>query len=106
MEYIKLAHANVTQHTIGSKRNDWIIKANKTHEELGTLPSSLTDKEVFSILHFMRKYELDAFNIGIDFGKKEYKKVFNKENKILEQTNKELSKHNDHLASALENINN
>ena len=49
MEYIKLAHANVTQNTIGAKRTDWVIKANKTHEELGTLPSSLTDKEVFAL---------------------------------------------------------
>ena len=106
MEYIKLAHANVTQNTIGAKRTDWVIKANKTHEELGTLPSSLTDKEVFAILHLMRKYELEAFNVGIDFGKKEYKEVFSKENKRLEQVNKELSKHNDYLALALENINN
>ncbi len=64
-----LATAHVTQLKNGSKRTDWFIRENQTSKDIHALPSRLTEAEVFDILGFARKYELQAFNEGVDLQK-------------------------------------
>lgn len=99
---IKLAHANATQITSKGQKSDWVVKANITGEELGTLPSKLTENEVFSILDLARKYELEAFNIGINFGKQEYKKVYEPQIKQLQSNLQRAKNENERISEALD----
>lgn len=106
MEYIKLAHAHVNQHTSNGNKTNWKIEANKTNELLGELSNKLDHNEVFEILDFARKYELEAFNIGVDFGKEEYKKAFEKSISDYASKMDLATKENERLSEALELITN
>lgn len=68
-EYIPLQHAHVTQSKSRGVKSDWKVRKNVTHDEIATLSVDFSDKDIFRILAFSRKFELEAFNIGIDFGK-------------------------------------
>lgn len=103
MEHIPLKHAHVTQHTAGANKTVWSIKENITEKLLGELPNKLDEKEVFSILNLMRKYELDAFNTGINFGKQKYKNVFDPKMAQLTENLKRARNENERLAEALDN---
>ena len=99
-----LATAHVTQQTNNAVKTDYSLQANETNEVLFELPKCLTDSQVFSIMDFMKKYELKAFNIGINFQK-------TKNNKLLSQTINEQKNHitgltneNARLAELLDNI--
>ena len=100
-----MANAHVNQHTSGAEKTDWMIRANKTEKLLGVLPKKLNETEVFNILDIIRKYEEEAFNIGIDFGKEKYKNVFNPQIAQLKEINRLASIENERLADALDNIN-
>ena len=101
-ELIPLKHAHVTQHTIGATKTDWTIRENKTEKTLGELPNKLNEKEVFAILNMMRKYESEAFNTGIEFGKKKYKNVFDPKMSQLQENNRRAGIENERLADALD----
>lgn len=101
-ELIPLKHAHVTQHTSGSEKTNWIIRENKTEKILGEFPKKLNEKEVFSILNMMRKYEGEAFNTGIEFGKKKYKNVFDPKMAQLRENNRRAGIENERLADALD----
>lgn len=77
----------------------WRVCEMGTDKELTRLDGSLGEKEAMSYLHFGRKFELEALNIGIHFGTKQEhdkaEKVFQKmkgEIKSLEEQNVKLSK--------------
>lgn len=103
-EHIKLAHAHVNQHTTKGVKTDWKVEANKTNEYLGVFPKKLDHNEVFDILNFARKFELDAFNIGVHFGKEEYKKTFENTISEFKQKLEEAAKENERLADALDRL--
>lgn len=106
MEYIQLANAHVNQTTVKGNKTDWSIEENKTNKQLGSLPKNLTDAQVFTILNFARKYELKAFNSGIEFGKRKQNAI-NKE--ITDNLKSQLTlagEENERLANALEIITN
>lgn len=105
-EFIKMQHAHVNQHTSSGVKGDWKIEANETNEALGILPGRLDHNEVFNILDIARKYELEAFNIGINFGKKEQDKQHLLVRKAYEARIHEAIKENERLAVALENLTN
>ena len=105
-EYIKLAHANVNQNTTNGEKTEWKIRANITDEPLGELPKNLNPEQVFGILNMARKYELEAFNKGIDFGKSQYKDVYDESVKELHLKLKYSADENERLAEALETITN
>lgn len=106
MEYIDLANAHVTQYTKNNVKSEWSIEKNITNEILGTLPSRLNESEIFHILEMARKYELTAFNVGIGFGKDQYKKIHDSELRILKEKLNLIIAENERLADALEiNIN-
>lgn len=101
-EYIPLANAHVNQHTTGSEKTDWSIKENKTEKLLGVLPKKLNDKEVFAILNMMRKYEEQAFNTGIDFGKQKVSQLLEPQVAQLKEINRLAGIENERLADALD----
>ena len=83
--------------------NDWIIKDNNS-ERIGKFPSSWSQDDCIIALTLARKYELEAFNVGIAFGKetrdKYYKKVIESGEAKLEH----LRGLNENLASKLEKM--
>ena len=47
----------------------WRVCESGTNRELATLSGTLDEKAGMSYLHFARKFELEALNKGIEFGK-------------------------------------
>lgn len=94
-DLIDLQSAHMTQHEGKDGKTDWSVEKNITNERMTLLPSRLNEGEVFSIMRFAKKYELIAFNTGINFQK-------NKQNTFMKATIKELQKNNSELAA--ENI--
>lgn len=77
-EYIKLQTAHCTQHTNEGLKGDWKVEENETNDNLFVFPPNISDELMFQIMNFARKYELDAFNAGINFQK-------GKQNAVLQQ---------------------
>jgi len=94
-DLIPLQNCHMTQYGSGAKKKDWSVEENITNKQLISFPSRFNEKEMFSIIKFARKYELEAFNTGINFQK-------NKQNIYLKATINELQKNNADLAD--ENI--
>ena len=105
-EHIKLAHAHVNQITSKGVKGEWKIQANITEEDLGVLPANLTHTQVFDILNTARKYELEAFNKGIDFGKEQYKNAYDITMNDLQNRLHGATQENERLAEAIEIITN
>lgn len=103
---IKLQDAHVNQHSRDGVKGDWKIEENETNKAIGILPSRLNHNEVFAILDMARECELEAFKIGIDFGKSEQRKVSEVTLKKYEERIRLAIKENERLASALEIITN
>ena len=101
-EFLNLSDAHVTQHTTSKRKTPWSIEANESNEKLHELPAHLTEPEVFNILHFGRKFELEAFNVGIQLGKKKTVEVYDD---IIKDYKNKLGlaiAENERLATALE----
>lgn len=103
---IKLQSAHVNQHTKDGIAGDWKIEENQTNKAIGILPSRLNHNEVFSILDIARECELEAFQIGIKFGKEEQKKISEVTLNNYKERMQLAIKENERLASALETITN
>ena len=103
-EFIKLQNSHVTQHTNGHIKSDWSLEANQTDEKLALFDKTFSEKQMFDILDFARKYELIAFNEGIKFGKSKSHEVFIPKIKILEDRIEFMKAENERLALALENL--
>lgn len=103
MSKIQLATANAFSR--GGIR-DWKIRENITNKELWDFSSGtleyVSDKGIMDILHFARKYELIAFNTGIQFGKEEQRKVSKTIIDNLNENIEELLFRNNELATALD----
>ena len=101
---IDLATAHVTQLTKHGKKSKWFVRKNITSEDLATLRSTFNEGEVFEILDFARKFELIAFNAGIQFQKKlsnaYYKKLLDGHKRVIN----ELTTANTKLADKLKDI--
>ncbi len=103
-EYILLAHAHVNQITAKGVKGDWKIEANKTNDLLGTLPNSLDESQVFSIMDFVREYELIAFNVGIALGKEKQKEIDDRIELELTRKLEIASEENERLAEVLDKL--
>ena len=68
-EILPLASCNAHQITEKGKNGDWLIRENVTNDLLATLSNRITDQDIMAVIHFARKYELEAFNKGIAFHK-------------------------------------
>lgn len=103
-ELIKLASAHATQLSSKGKKTGWSVEANITNEKLVELPQKLKEQEVFLILNFARKYELEALNIGIDFQKKKNNAYMQEKINLLTRTNEALIEENERLATVLDKM--
>lgn len=102
-ELVVLATAHVTQLTSDQVgKGPWRVSANKTNEVLAALDANYTEKQIFQILDFARKYELIALNVGIDFGKEFSDAHWKEIEKKLKRVISELTAENDRLAGILE----
>jgi len=106
IELIDLQTAHVTQGTTDNVKTMWVVKKNITSERLGDLPKGFTEAEVFHVLDFARKYELIAFNSGIQHAKSLANGVLKEEILTLRKEIIELSKNNEYLADVLEKFTN
>lgn len=102
-DLVDLANAHVTQtKTDKSGKSQWSVEANETNKVLAKLDANYTEKQVFEILGFARKYELIALNIGIDFGKDMSDKHWQDIETKLKRVISELTAENVRLAGILE----
>lgn len=102
LNLIDLQTAHVTQLTKeGEGKLPWIVYS-EDRRNLAELPGELTESQVFTVMDFAKQYELEAFNIGIEFMKKqkndEISQIINRGNAQLE----ELREENQRLANKLE----
>lgn len=98
---IPLAAAHVNQYTKNGEKSPWEVQENKTNGLLATLPRNFTEKEVFRVLHFARKYELLAFNIGMKRMQNQLTAHFNTEKDKLLRVIDELTAANEKLSNKL-----
>ena len=103
-EYIKLENAHITQHTDGAEKSEWSLEANNTDEKLHQFPNTFTEKQMFNILDFARKYELEAWNSGIKFGRNKAKEIWEKKIELANKQIKYMREENARLAQALEGV--
>ena len=75
---IDLAHATMFQETTSTGKTDWKIRKNISNEELFIFPKYISDKDMFLIMEFARKFELIAFNAGADYQRELSKQVLDK----------------------------
>ena len=75
-DLIPLQAAQITQYPDQPDKT-WYVRDNEGND-LGKLPGTLSPKEAMSYLHFARPFELEALNIGIQFGKKQADTVLQK----------------------------
>ena len=75
----------------------WIVR-DKDANKIGEFPAKWKEKDCMTAIKLGRKYELEAFNIGISFGKEAREKSLlpiieqlNIQVKVLEQMNERLS---------------
>ncbi len=99
---IELQTAHVNQYTTQGVKSEWFVEKNITNERIHTFSNNISDADMFSIMDFARKYELDAFNIGIDFQKGKQNKVLVAEVKQLKKAITELANENTRLADVLD----
>lgn len=83
------------------KDNAWVVY-DTDDNEIYELPNHLNPKDAMRHIHLGRKFELEAFNIGINFGKGELRKVFDVEMAEMEQKCKALEQMNERLSTQLE----
>ena len=103
-ELIDLQSAHMTQHTGENGKTDWSVEKNITNERMTTLPKRLKETEVFSIINFAKKYELIAFNTGIEFQKDKQNAFLTATIKELQKNNQDLADENIRLAGILDNL--
>jgi hypothetical protein len=104
MDLIDLQASNVTQLSNNGVKGDWTVKKNITGEPLHVFPSVISDKLMFEVLNFAKKYELIAFNEGIKFQKTKQNAFLLAQVKELEAVNNEIAAENIRLATILENL--
>ena len=101
-EYIDLQACNAGQLSTSGVKGDWSINKNITGEVLHMFPASIADKVMFSILDFAKKYELIAFNAGINFQKGKQNEVLASSIVQLKRSIIDLTEENSRLATILD----
>jgi hypothetical protein len=85
----------------GENDNQWLAK-DKDENEIGRFPAKWNERDCMLAIRFGRKFELEAFNIGIDFGKSEYKRMFDPQVVYLTEQVSALEQMNISLSEKLE----
>ena len=101
---IPLAAAHVNQYTTPKGKSPWEVQENETNGLLATLPRNFTEAEVFRVLHFARKFELLAFNIGMKRMQKQLSAHYDEQAKKLLRVIEELTQANERLSNKLASL--
>jgi len=104
LSLLDIATSHVTQHTSGHIKSDWSVELNETDEKIHIFPKHFSDNEIFDIMDFAKKYELEAFNKGIKFGKRKTIKIYQEKLDEATARMKYMAQENERLANALEQI--
>lgn len=100
MVELKLATASANW-VQDENENQWTVTG-QNEEVLGVLPKSWKAKDCMIAIRLGRKYELEAFNVGITFGKQEAGRVASSVIRKLNNDVAELSAMNERLSQQLE----
>ena len=98
---IPLAAAHVNQYTTPKGKTPWEVQENETNDLLATLPRNFNEAEVFRVLHFARKFELLAFNIGMKRMQNILSEHFKTEREKLLKVIEDLTQANEKLSNKL-----
>lgn len=102
MDIIELANCHITQFTNKGVKGDWKVK-DENGKTIDEMPKVLDERQAMKIIHFARKFELEAFNRGIRFGKNIKKpELLKDEKKKLLKVISELTDANTVLAEKLD----
>ena len=100
-DLIPLQASHITQLTSNGKKSTWSVQKNITDEELLTFPKHFSEDEIFHIMDFAKKYEMEALTAGITFQKDKQnqalKSIIDQQKEMIIQ----LGAANDTLATAL-----
>lgn len=99
---LELAGTHITQHTTGHQKTEWKVQLNGTQTVIQTFPSHFTENEIFAIMDFAKKYELDAFNKGVRFGNKNTVDAYEAKLNAKENIINRLKAENERIAEALD----
>ena len=102
----KLSTSYQTQVTGDKGKSDWVVYSQEK-EELTRFPSHLSDDEVRKIIKFAKKYELEAFNNGIEFQKRSVPKTLSSLRNVvthLKRENQRLLEENSRLGDTLDRV--
>lgn len=99
--YIDLQEAHVTQLTESGTKGPWMVRQNATSKDLHELPFNLSDPQVFAVMDFARKFELIAFNAGIDFQKGKQNSCLHEQVSRLKKETQLLTDQKERLESKL-----
>ena len=103
---IELQTAYATQLTTEEGKGEWVM-FNTEKEEIYRLPKDWTEKQVMVAIHLARKFELLAFNKGVQFEKDKRPQEIKNLQAIVKNLNAEkqlLVKSNNELATELDNL--
>ena len=81
--------------------NKWIVFDEKG-ERIGELPACLKEQEAMDVLHFARKHELKAFNVGANVGRERAERAAQLRIDVLTGQMDVLAAENARIATALE----
>ncbi len=102
-ELIPLASAHINQYTDEKNgKSPWEVQENETNDLLAVLPRTISDGDMFKVLHFARKFEALALDIGMKHMQRELFGHWDQEKGNLLRVIKELEKANERLANKLE----
>ncbi len=99
---LTLSTANVSW-VANHNDNEWVVKSNEG-EELGRFPRSWSEEDCILVMTLARKYELEAFNTGIAFGKETRDKYYTNIIASGEAKLNQLRELNENLAIKLEQL--
>jgi len=100
-DLIELQQAHTTQYTNKGIKSEWHVRENITDRDLHTLPSTLSDRDMFAVLKFARAFELKGLNAGIDWQKNKANALLSQENKLLKEELAKVVEHNEILSHQL-----
>ena len=101
-DLIHIQNAHVTQLTdADGEKSEWSVEKNITNEVLFKLPKEWDEGTVFSALAFVKKFELEALNVGINFGVRKMVEKHARETELLNDRISALESANSRLAEKL-----
>ena len=99
---LTLSSAYVTW-VLNEDDNKWIVR-DQAANKIGEFPSTWKEKDCMIAIRLGRKYELEAFNTGIEFGKETREKSLLPVIEQLTSQVKALEQMNERLSSKLEQL--